>query len=355
MKNARILLFRISLVTFASALLAAGCGDSKSDPAATATAGASGGGGSANTATGASRAGAAGTGGTGTNEGNPNVSLVDPNRDMSIPINLAESGAVSCGGGGDFCIPPSLTCCTSGTPGGMNTFSCASSSSACPDGTVTSADCSSGLSCGAGQLCCQADNDEGGTTASCETACADGADQLCVDDDECAGGGVCNNGTCGPPACTADSCATGELCCRAQLGGFNVAAPACVAGATCPGGSQQVCADATDCPADNTCAAVGFGQNNVLVCTPPPCTPTSCGAGQECCVGAQLGGNPTCVPSDPATQVCPGNSRVVCITDAECEVVAGTACLLNPQGGGSLSCRVPPPAPVGDAGAADGG
>jgi hypothetical protein len=353
MKNSRIL-FRISFVTFASALLASACGESKSDPAVAAAAGASGRGGSGNTSIGSSGAGAPGTSGT-TNEGNPgNVSLVDPNRDMSIPINLAESGAVSCGGGGDFCIPPSLTCCTSGAPGGMNTFSCASAASACPDGTVTSADCSSELSCGAGQICCQVDNDEGGTTASCETACADGADQLCVEDDECAGGGVCNNGTCGPPACTADSCATGELCCR-QGGGFNAAAPACVTGAACPGGSQQVCADATDCPAENTCAAVGFGQNNVLVCTPPPCTPTSCGAGQECCVGAQLGGNPTCAPSDPATAVCPGNSRVVCITDTECEVVPGTACLLNPQGGGSLSCRVPPPVLVGDAGVADGG
>ena len=362
-------LSRISLVTLATALLAAACGDDAKAPVTTDT-GSGDRQGNTNTVTGANNP-APGTGGgngtTGNNGETPagNISLNTPGRDPSLPINLAESGAVACGGGGDFCIAPNPTCCSAGGMGmGMGTFSCAPTPSDCPADTVSAAACANALGCSTGQVCCRSNDADGnGTTAACGTSCAAPAVQLCSDDAECGADRICNNNNqCGPAPCTATSCATGELCCRGQGGGQG-AAPACVAvadGAQCPAGRRQVCADATTCPADNTCAPLGGGGGGLgggqqaLVCTPPPCTPTSCATGQACCVGGQVGGNPTCSTPDPTTALCPGNSRTVCITDAECAAVAGTSCLLNPQGGGSLSCRVPPPPPAADAGA-DGG
>jgi hypothetical protein len=92
----------------------------------------------------------------------------------------------------------------------------------------------------------------------------------------------------------------------------------------------------------------GFGGGGALVCTEPPCTPTSCEAGQVCCVGGGIG-TPTCSAASD-TGECGGNSRLVCATDADCAPSAGTQCLPNPfGGGGQLSCRVPPPV-VADAG-----
>lgn len=314
--------------------------------------------------------GAAGSSsGAGTQEGNPGNIALDPNRDPSAPINLLASGAVACGGGGDFCVAPNLTCCS----GGMAAPSCAADGASCPEGTVSRVSCSSSASCTAGQVCCRVGGGGGGgfgngnnpVTASCEASCAEDADQVCLGDAECGEGNVCNNGTCAPAPCTATSCAAGELCCRGNGGGPG-AAPACVAPSAegvCPDDRLQVCDDAAQCPADNTCAPLfgggggfgggGMGAGAALVCTPPPCTPTSCAAGEVCCVGGGIF-NPTCSAASD-TGECAGNSRLVCDTDAECAPSAGTECLPNPNGGGGvLSCRVPPP-PETDAGVADAG
>ena len=98
-------LSRVSLVTFAAALLAAACGDSAKDPAIPGTGSnvTPGGNGNIDTATGANNPAPGGAGsnaGTGTNsESGPGaISLNTPGRDPSLPINLAESGAVGCGG-----------------------------------------------------------------------------------------------------------------------------------------------------------------------------------------------------------------------------------------------------------------
>jgi hypothetical protein len=374
MKNSR-LLSRVSAGVAFTALglfLTAACGDSKNDDAVTAPSGAAG-----TTATGSLQPGAAGAGNGnagGTNEGAPVIVALDPDRDTTTPVNLGETGAVACGGGGDFCVGANPTCCTVAGAGGggmnNNTFSCAASTADCPANTVSSASCSSQLSCDTGQVCCRVANGApgaggpggGGTTATCEAACAAGAAQLCLDDAECGAGNVCgNNNVCAPPPCTADSCGAGEVCCRG-MGGGGAAAPACAvpeADGLCPAGRLEVCTDATTCPADNTCSPLfggGFGNGGggggALVCTPPPCTPTSCAVGEVCCVGGAVGGNPTCAAASD-TGECNGNSRLVCITDAECAPSAGTACLLAPNGGGSLSCRLPPPAPPSDAGVVD--
>jgi hypothetical protein len=309
--------------------------------------------------------GTAGAGPIGTTEGNPAVIALDPDRDPSAPIDLIASGAVACGpGGNSYCVAPNLTCCA----GPMNAFTCAADVAQCPDGTLSTTACSSAASCSAGQVCCRTGGGGGGglgggnpVTTTCEASCADGTQQICVDDAECGVDNVCNNGVCAPAPCTATSCAAGELCCRGQGGGPNNA-PACVAPADdglCPDNRRQVCDDDTQCPEGNTCAPLfggggggGGGGGAQLVCTPPPCTPTSCDAGQVCCVGGGIGA-PTCsVASD--TGACQGNSRLVCITDADCAPTPGTQCLPNPNGGGGgqLSCRVPPP-PPGDAGVDD--
>jgi hypothetical protein len=350
-------------IIFASAWLGAACGGEKeSEPANGAAAP---GGTAGTTATGSLQPGAAGNGNAGTNgattEGPPAVVGLDPNRDATTPVNLGQTGAVPCGGGGNFCVAPNATCCTvPGAGGGMgnnnNTFSCAASAADCPADATSTASCSSQLSCGSGQSCCRVDNASGnGTAATCESSCAAGADQLCNDDAECGAGNVCNNNNvCGPAPCTADSCGAGELCCRGMGGGAN--APACAvpgADGSCPDGRRQVCADATSCPTGDTCSPLGGGNGGGgLVCTPPPCTPTSCAAGQVCCVGGGIA-TPTCSAAS-ATGECNGMSRLVCITDADCAPSPGRECLLNPNGGGSLSCRVPPP-PVSDAGVADAG
>jgi hypothetical protein len=303
--------------------------------------------------------GAAG-GGSSTTEGNPGNIALDPNRDPTEPINLVASGAVACGGGGDFCVAPNLTCCS----GAMNAFSCAADAAQCPEGTVSTAACSSSVSCGAAQVCCRVGGGggfgggNGPVTTTCEASCADGAAQLCLNDAECGAGNLCTNGVCAPEPCTATSCGAGELCCRGNGGGGG-AAPACVApdaGGLCPDGRRQVCEDAAQCPADNTCDPLfgggggGMGAGGALVCTPPPCTPTSCAEGSVCCVGGGIN-NPTCLAASD-TGECTGNSRLLCITDAECAPTAGSQCLPNPNGGGGgvLSCRQPPPPPVGDAG-----
>ncbi|HKO92914.1 MAG TPA: hypothetical protein VJU61_17280, partial [Polyangiaceae bacterium] len=232
-------LSRVSCVALAAALLAAACGDSAKDPASsdTGSTGTEGGNRNTNTTTNANNPAPGTSGGsaaTGTNtEGSPgNISLNAPGRDPSLPINLAESGAVACGGGGDFCIAPNPTCCIAGGMGmgNNNTFSCAPTPSDCPADTTSAAACANALSCGTGQVCCRSNDADGnGTTASCETSCAAPAVQLCDDDDECGADRVCNNNNqCGPAPCTATSCATGELCCRGQGGGPG-AAPACVA------------------------------------------------------------------------------------------------------------------------------
>lgn len=345
---------------FSAACIAAACGDSEDGDGA-GTPGASGSTGSPSTGSGNLQPGASGSTGTnGTGEGNPGVIPLDPNRDTSVPVNLVQSGAVACGGGGDFCVQPALTCCIAG--GGMNaTFSCAPDPTECPADTVSTASCSSQVSCGDSEVCCRVGNGGGGgpggnpTTTSCAATCPDGADQLCLDDAECGDGNVCDDGVCEPPACTATSCGDGELCCRG-LGGGGAAAPACAApggDGLCPANRRQVCDDAAQCPTDNTCSPLfGGGGGGFTVCTPPPCTPTSCADGQVCCVGGGLGGNPTC-GAPAATGACNGNSRLVCITNAECAPSPGTECLPPPNGAGALSCRVPPPV-VADAGA-DGG
>lgn len=361
------LIGRFALV-IASSILAtavASCGESKSDTGSGETAGNNDGNtsgsmsGNGSLQPGSNAGGGGDDGATG-GEGNPPIVMLDPNRDPTIPVNLIESGAVACGGGGDFCVLPNLTCCTVGG-GGMATFSCAPDASQCPDGTTSTASCSSSASCESGQVCCRTGGGGGpaggNATTSCEASCADGDAQICIDDAECGAGGSCNNGVCGAPACTATNCGAGELCCLG-IGGGQGAVPACAApvDALCPAGGRQVCDQDTDCPAGNTCAPLfgGGGGGGVTVCTPPPCTPTSCDVGQVCCVGGGLGGNPTCSAAS-ATGACPGNSRLVCITDAECAPTPGTQCLLNPNGGGTLSCRVPPQPPVvADAGA-DGG
>ncbi|HTV25857.1 MAG TPA: hypothetical protein VMG12_44475 [Polyangiaceae bacterium] len=294
-----------------------------------------------------------GQGPIGTSEGNPGTIALDPNRDPSAPINLLASGAVECGPGDSYCVAPNLTCCA----GPMNAFSCAADAAQCPDGTTSSTACSSAASCAAGQVCCRTGGGGGpggnAPTTTCEASCGDGTQQVCLDDGECGADNVCTNGTCAPAPCTATSCGAGELCCRGQGGGGQGAAPACVAAAAdglCPDNRRQVCTDDAQCPAGNTCAPLfgggggggGGGMGGALVCTPPACTPDSCEAGQVCCVGGGIG-TPTCSAASD-TGACPGNSRLVCTTDAECAPSPGTECLPNPFGGGAqLSCRVPPP------------
>jgi hypothetical protein len=300
-------------------------------------------------------------------EGNPGNIQLDPNRDQTVPINLVASGAVQCGGAGNYCVAPNLTCCTSaGMAGMMNSFSCAPNADACPAGTTSSTACSSAASCSTGQVCCRTGGggNGGGATSTCEAACPMGSAQVCLDDAECGAGNQCNgNGTCGPVACTATSCGTGELCCRNQGGGGGNNVAACVApgaDSLCPNNQRQVCTTDADCPATFTCTPLGGGGGGgggggVSLCQPPPCTTTSCAMGQVCCVGGQVGGNPTCSAANAG--VCPGNSRLLCVTDADCAPAAGTLCLPNPGGGGNgqLSCRVPPPPPAADAGAGDAG
>ncbi len=358
MKHSRFIL-RLSLGLVGSAAPIFACGDSESSDAMNA-AGASG---STNSPTGnGNTSGSSGSGATSGNpntEGNPGTVSLDPNRDPTVPVNLIESGAVNCGGGGDFCVAPSLVCCVAG--GGM--FSCAPTAEACPEGTTSSAACSSSVSCGSGQVCCSTGGGFGGpgggdATTTCETSCADGADQLCLEDSECADGGACNNGTCGPAACTTASCGTGELCCR-PLGGGGGAVPACAAPGTdgaCPLGQREVCEQDGDCPEGNTCDPLfGGGGGGVTLCTPPPCTPGNCPEGQACCVGGGLGGTPVCAPAIESGG-CQGTSRLACVTDTECAPTPDTECLLGPNGMGALSCREPPDPPVaGDAGAPDGG
>jgi hypothetical protein len=355
MKNIRFLRSLLFGSSLAAVAIASACGDSKSDDTNTAPSANGNGAAPPSTGTGSLQPNPSGASGSGTSEGNPISVTLDPTRDPSEPVNLIESGAVGCGGGGDFCVAPNSTCCS----GPMNAFSCAADASQCPADTVSTAACSSSTSCAAGQVCCRVGGGGGGggggnpVTTTCEAACGGGAVQLCLDDAQCGGDNICTNGVCVPAPCTATSCATGEMCCRG-MGGGQGAAPACVApGADglCPMNRRQVCDDATQCPADNTCAPIGGGGGGgaALVCTPPACTPTSCAAGQVCCVGGGLN-QPTCAAAS-ATGACNGNSRLFCASDVECAPSPGTQCLPNPNGGGNgaLSCRQPPQ-PVADAG-----
>jgi hypothetical protein len=349
--------FRLTLASSYTALaIAMACGNSESDDT---TANADGS--SPTTGGGSLQPGPGGTA-TGNTEGNPGNIALDPNRDPSEPINLIASGAVACGANGDFCVAPAGTCCV----GPMNAFSCAADAAQCPADSTSSQACSSSVSCGTGQVCCRAAAAGGGgggfanAITTCETSCVAGTAQLCLEDAECGADNICNNGVCAPAPCTATSCATGELCCRGQGGGGGGQgnAPACVApGADglCPANRRQVCDDDTQCPAGNTCAPLFGGGGGgaaaaALVCTAPPCTPTSCATGQVCCVGGGVN-NPTCATASD-TAACPGNQRLVCLTDAECAPTPGTECLPNPGGGGNgvLSCRQPPPPPPADAG-----
>ena len=360
---------RLSIGVFAglAALVAnniVGCGDSESAAPDMATASNNPGASPGRTSNG----GGSATSGSPNTEGNPVATLTDPNRDPTVPVNLVASGAVQCGGAGNYCIAPNLTCCT--VPGGMGmgaTSSCAVNAAACPAGATSMVGCSSQVSCAAGQVCCRTGGGGGmmggggAVTSSCAASCAMGSVQVCLEDEECGAGNQCNNnGTCGPIPCTATSCSGGQICCRPAGGGGPVAA--CAApdgGGLCPNNLRQICADASACPAGYTCAPLGGGGggggNNGLVCTPPPCTTTSCTDGQICCVGGQVGGNATCSVADDDGS-CPGNSRFLCVTDADCAAAVGTLCLTAPNGGGNgqLSCRVPPP-PPGDAGVADAG
>jgi hypothetical protein len=347
-----------------------GCGDSSSDTPETGVAtnnpGSSNSGSNGN---GSSTGGGSSVSATPNNEGNPNNIALDPNRDQSMPVNLVASGAVQCGGQGNYCIAPNLTCCASAGGMGMAaTFSCAPNAAACPAGTAQTTSCSSQASCGSGEVCCRTGGGGGmgggAQSTSCAASCAMGSVQVCLTDAECGAGNQCNgNGTCGPVACTATSCTGGQLCCRAGGGGggFGGGQPACVApggDGLCPNNQRQVCTTDADCPAGNTCAPLfggggGGGGNANLVCTPPPCTTTSCVEGQVCCVGGQAGNNPTCLAANNGA--CPNNSRLLCASDADCAAAAGTLCSAPPNGGmGPLSCRVPPP-PVTDAGADAGG
>jgi len=342
-----------------------GCGDSSSSDSPDTGIASNTPGGAGSSGRTSSNGGGTAVSGTPSTEGN-NVSIpLDPNRDQTQPINLVASGAVQCGGAGNYCVAPNLTCCT--VAGGMgmgNTNSCAANAAACPTGTVGSVSCSSKASCGS-QVCCRTGggggNNGGAATAACADSCAMGSVQLCLDDAECGAGNQCNNnGTCGPIPCTATSCSGGQLCCRAAGGNGGGAQPACVApggDGLCPNNQRQVCATAADCPAGDTCVALGGGGGGGggLVCTPPPCTTTSCTGGQVCCVGGQVGNNPTCSTANAGA--CPNNSRLLCVTDADCVSAAGTLCLTAPNGGGNgqLSCRIPPPPPAADAGAGDAG
>lgn len=338
-----------------------GCGESSSatpDPnAANGTPGSPNNGSTSSGSTGGSNA----TSGTPNTEGSPNNIQLDPNRDQTVPINLVASGAVQCGGGGNYCVEPNLTCCTTaGMMGGNALNSCAANAAACPAGTTSSASCSSVASCAAGQVCCRTGGGGGDnpTTSSCETSCATGSVQVCIDDDECGTGNQCNNNNiCGPIACTATSCGGGQLCCRNQGGNNNNNVAACVApgaDSLCPNNQRQVCTTDVDCPATFICTGQGNNGGGVRLCIPPPCTTTSCAGGQICCVGGQVGGNATCSTANAGA--CPGNSRLLCLVDADCATAAGTLCLTAPNGGGNgqLSCRVPPP-PITDAGAGDAG
>lgn len=353
-----------------------GCGDSDSSTPSTST--------NSNTPggqnNGSSAANGSGTGAGSTpsatpgGESTPGNIALDPNRDQSEPINLVASGAVQCGGAGNYCVAPSGTCCITGgggmmgggNMGGGNAFSCAASPDACPAGTTLRQECSSQASCGGGEVCCRTGGGGGmgggglggGGNTSCESACAMGSVQVCLQDAECGAGNQCNgNGTCGPIPCTSTSCGDGQVCCRGQGGGAQNQCAAPDAAGACPNNQRKVCATAADCPADFTCSpAGGFGGGGggVLVCTPPACTLTSCGEGQVCCVGGQVGGTPACSAASD-TGACPGNSRLLCETDENCAAAPGTLCLPPPNGGmGAISCRVPPP-PPGDAGVGDAG
>ena len=114
-------------------------------------------------------------------EGNPGNIALDPNRDPSMPVNLVASGAVQCGGQGNYCIAPNLTCCASAGGMGMAaTFSCAPNAAACPAGTAQTTSCSSQASCGSGQVCCRTGGGGGGMgggaqTTSCAASCAMGS------------------------------------------------------------------------------------------------------------------------------------------------------------------------------------
>jgi hypothetical protein len=308
-----------------------------------------------------STGGSSSTSGTPNTESTPNAIPLDPNRDQTVPINLLASGAVQCGGGDNYCVQPNRTCCTVGM-GGDAMNSCAPNAAACPAGTTSSASCSSQASCGTGQVCCRTGGgggDMGPATSTCAASCPMGSVQVCLEDEECGAGNQCNNNeTCGPIPCTATSCGGGELCCRNQGGGGGNNVAACVApggDGLCPNNQRQVCTTDAGCPATFTCTPQGGGGGGggVMLCIPPPCTTTSCMGGQVCCVGGQVGGNPTCSAANAGA--CPGNSRLLCVTDADCAPTAGTLCLLNPNNGmGPLSCRVPPPPPA-DAGAGDAG
>src|SRR5688572_22684568 len=272
-----------------------GCGDSSSSSPSTTTnsnqPGQSGNGSTNGAANGSSNTPSATPGG----EGTPGNIALDPNRDPSQPINLVASGAVECGGDGNYCAAPSGTCCITagmgngmmggGMMGGGAAFSCAASPEACPDTATFRQECSSQASCGSGEVCCRAGGGGGGPggggfggNTTCESACAMGSVQVCLEDAECGAGNQCNgNGTCGPIPCTSTSCAGGQICCRGQGGGAQNQCAAADAAGACPNNQRKVCATAADCPEDFTCSPAGgfggggggMGGGGVLVCTPP--------------------------------------------------------------------------------------
>jgi hypothetical protein len=354
---------------------------------------------------------------------------------MSCPVGTTTvtscSSAASCGGGEVCCRTPNPA--PAGAMGNRNNGTTAACATSCAmgdtqlclgdeecgkgnicnignngTGTCGPAPCTAS-SCPSGEICCTGGGGNGrggGGIAACvaPTAglCPAGRQQICATAADCTGGsgetcvapggngggnaGGANAGAgnaagvlvCVAPACTPGSCSVaGQLCCT---GGGNPACAASVAPTApatsplCPNNSRLFCAVDADCASVPGTACLPGGNGGQLSCRVPPCTPTSCAAGQLCCApqGGGGGGVAACVtPVAPAADaggaaaVCPGsnanNSRLVCTTDADCASVLaqvpGATCNAGQNANATqLTCRVPPPPPAApDAGAGDAG
>ena len=307
-----------------------------------------------------------------------------------------------CGNG--YCAIGEYCCMRAG---GVGSASCVASMSACTNGTVMQ--CTGAAGCGADQVCCSeaaaaadARATFGGAAATntvCEnTACPAGATQLCTTNAECGDGGTCSGGggafgagggggmmTCQAPACTGPaSCGSGEVCCTGGVGGFGGGAARCQAASdagACSGGESVVCAQDSDCPSGQTCAAAGAGVGFVreggtattMTCQTPACTAASgsmpCASGRYCCGspfgGGGIGGGGGAGAATGTCQMltsagaCPGPGgaggrgggfgvSVLCSMDSDCPV--GQTCNPGMSFGGTFTGAMTCGSPAADSG-----